>query len=198
MTEIEIYGFIKETLLITLFIQLALSKIKNIKQKDNRVIFLYAIAILLNDIIAIFWSDASSSFDLFHALGPLAIIIGVFFSRLKIHQLVAITTLVGIATLILWINSFAVYISLCFIAIFILLKSSVLMVKWKKLDIYKSSFYIILALDLFASFLELSLGNTPFDWNESVYINYLWYGLISMYLFTLISLNVFFRRLFTT
>lgn len=198
MRELEIYGFVVGALFIAFFSQTVYYKQKGLILKWNHEISLYILAIFLNDIAAIFWSNASFSFDLFHALGPLAIIIGVYFSRLKIDLPVAITTLIGIATLILWIDSFAVYISLCFIAIFILLKSSVLMVKWKKLDIYKSSFYIILALDLFASFLELSLGNTPFDWNESVYINYLWYGLISMYLFTLISLNVFFRRLFTT
>ena len=198
MTDIIIYGVVKEILIITFFVQVALGKIKFSNQNSNQVFLLYVIAILLNDFIVIFWNNASVSFNIFHVIGPLAIIFGIYFSRLKESLTIVIATLIGIAILILWIDSFTAYIFLYVMAISFLIKRSISMVRREKLNIYKSSLYIILALDLFASFLELSLGNTPFDWSESLYINYLWHGLISMYLFTLISLNVFFRRLFTT
>jgi len=188
------------TLIVILISRIAIHKfkVKNQKknQEKNQVFSFYILAILFNDIVTIFWSSASFSFNLFHALGPLAIMIGVYYSYLKVHLPIAIATMIGIATMVLYIDSFAIYISLCFIAVFILIRNSISMLKWKKLDIYKSSFYIILSLDLFASFLELSLGNTPINWSNSIYINYFGYGLTSMFLFTLISLNVFFRRLF--
>ena len=171
MTDIIIYGVVKEILIITFFVQVALGKIKFSNQNSNQVFLLYVIAILLNDFIVIFWNNASVSFNIFHVIGPLAIIFGIYFSRLKESLTIVIATLIGIAILILWIDSFTAYIFLYVMAISFLIKRSISMVRREKLNIYKSSLYIILALDLFASFLELSLGNTPFDW-VSLIANY--------------------------
>ena len=92
-----------------------------------------------------------------------------------------------------WTDSLLMLV-LNYTALFLLLRQGIVLAQSRSDEVARSSVYMILAFDLFATMLTLILKFTPFDWSQSELTGIMHYLRLAIFLTTLIFMHVRLRR----
>lgn len=92
-----------------------------------------------------------------------------------------------------WTDSLLMLV-LNYTALFLLLRQGIVLAQSRSDEVARSSVYMVLAFDLFATMLTLILKFTPFDWSQSELTGIMHYLRLAIFLTTLIFMHVRLRR----
>lgn len=192
-----LYNCVETALLTGVIIQLIYSLYQGARINNiNLPILLFIVLWVVNEALFLFMdSDNRLVYNFVHTTMPLAFVLTLLLrDKYKVSKVLVLIT--GLMACNLFFTVLDLQIVVYIWAVALLVLEALRYSKKSSAHIKQSSLFLILAVQQTAAFLIFVLSVYPADWNASEYVGYLHIVILSIFITTLIMLNVKFRRFF--